>query len=283
MCSRDVLESQRLTPQVHRSVGWSQDEFWISFWVGPQVPPDELGPRVAEIAEANFTGYLGFNGAASGQPVPDAARVAHEVRTVMRIYCVSGLSSLFAKIAVALTSPRVKQIELCADHGLRCVPSLCDIKCCDVPVVHNSSCLPLGKQSPAFWGFQLLDEPFGHPNAFDFRAIGAWSRSLATARPDVLRYINLEGAADVHHFPTVADYAVYIQSFVKEVEPQVLSMDFYPYFAEVLDAPCPPTDGDHCRDTKAMYGTTLAVLRTAAETSATKPIPFWNFFNSGCS
>ena len=50
--------------------------------MGPQVPLHELPRRVAEIAEANFTGYLGFNGVAAGQPVPDAAKVALEVRAL---------------------------------------------------------------------------------------------------------------------------------------------------------------------------------------------------------
>ena len=57
-------------------------------------------------------------------------------------------------------------------------------------------------------------------------------------------------------------------------------MDFYPYFAEVLPAPCPPGNGDHCTDTKEMYSSTLAVLRDAAETPAAGPIPFWAFFNA---
>ena len=39
-----------------------QDRFFISYWVGPQVPIPELDERFAEIAAANFTGHLGFNG-----------------------------------------------------------------------------------------------------------------------------------------------------------------------------------------------------------------------------
>ena len=111
------------------SVKWQQDAFWISFWVGPQVGLDELDARVAEVAECNFTGYLGFNGGGKTSPYyPDAARVA-------------------------------KEIELCDKHGLRCVPSLCDVECCEVPVNRSSACLELGRASPNFWGYQLLDEP----------------------------------------------------------------------------------------------------------------------------
>eukprot|EP01047_Picozoa_sp_COSAG01_P054665 COSAG01_NODE_5999_length_3905_cov_9.655028_5_plen_190_part_01 len=82
---------------------WQQDAFWISFWVGPQVELSELDERFAEVSECNFTGYLGFNGAHKGSFTPNGARVA-------------------------------KEIELCDKHGLRCVPSLCDVECCEVPV-----------------------------------------------------------------------------------------------------------------------------------------------------
>ena len=105
---------------------WQQDAFWISFWVGPQVGLDELDERVAEVAECNFTGYLGFNGDAKGPYHPGPARVA-------------------------------KEIELCDKHGLRCVPSLCDVECCG-PVNTSSGCLELGRTSKNFWGYQLLDE-----------------------------------------------------------------------------------------------------------------------------
>lgn len=85
------------------AAAWSQDEFWISFWVGPQVSLDELGPRVAEIAEANFTGYLGFND-------PDSARVAREVRARASVHILSAdtwLGCLVKTCAGQLTSATV--------------------------------------------------------------------------------------------------------------------------------------------------------------------------------
>lgn len=102
---------------------WKQDAFWISFWVGPQVDVPELDGRFAEIAEANFTGYLGFNGNSVSPYRPNATRVAAE-------------------------------IELCDKHGLKCVPSLCGEHMGSV----DSPCDGLGESSPDFWGFQLLDE-----------------------------------------------------------------------------------------------------------------------------
>ena len=38
-----------------------QDRYAISFWVDPQVPPQDMDVRFAEIAAANFTAHLGFN------------------------------------------------------------------------------------------------------------------------------------------------------------------------------------------------------------------------------
>ena len=51
----------------------------ISFWVGPQVSVLELDGRFAEIAEANFTGYLRFNGNSHSPYRPNATRVAVEI------------------------------------------------------------------------------------------------------------------------------------------------------------------------------------------------------------
>jgi hypothetical protein len=216
---------------------WQQDVFWISFWVGPQVGLAELDERVAEVAECNFTGYLGFNGKSQSPFHPDAARVA-------------------------------KEIELCDKHGLRCVPSLCDVECCG-PVNKSSGCLALGQASKNFWGYQLLDE-----SQYVDAAIGSWSRAIGALRPDALQFYNLLGAADFTAFKTLKDYARYVSSFVAGTSPAVLSMDFYPYFAEA-PSPCPVGNGDHCRDTKALYGSTLAVLRSAAEVAPGGPIPFW--------
>ena len=110
------------------TAAWKQDAFWISFWVGPQVALGELDSRFAELAEGNFTGYLGYNG--GGAFAPNPVRVALE-------------------------------ISLCEKHELRCVPSLCNDDCCG-PLKHGG-CLDLGR-APAdkhFWGFQTLDEKFG--------------------------------------------------------------------------------------------------------------------------
>jgi hypothetical protein len=225
---------------------WQQDVFWISFWAGPEVPVAELDGRFAEIVEANFTGYLG-NGPGTKAFPATPARVSAE-------------------------------ITLCAKHGLRCVPHLCEVQCCSPlpPSVlpGNTSCIGLGQGDPDFWGFQLLDEPF------DFAQVGNWTRQIASARPDALRFINLVGAGDWDFFKDVDDYASFVASFVSAVRPQVLSMDFYPVFSKQQPSfNEPPCGARDCRESKDLYGASLGVLRQAAESSPDGPIPFWNFFN----
>eukprot|EP01050_Picozoa_sp_SAG11_P009129 SAG11_NODE_840_length_6909_cov_27.081057_3_plen_230_part_00 len=182
---------------------WRQDAFFISFWVGPQVAEAELDDRFAEIVEANFTGYLGFNGEADVKlnPFrPNASRVARE-------------------------------IELCDKYGLKCVPSLCGARLGSA----DSPCAGLGKRSPNFWGWQLLDEP-GGATTKEFSAMGRWQAQLAAARPSALSFFNLLGDTP---FASLGEYAEYIGDFTARVHPQLVSMDFYPRFPETA----PPRAG----------------------------------------
>ena len=145
----------------------------------------ELDGRFAEIAAANFTGYLGFNGEAgvlSNPFRPTASRVARE-------------------------------IALCDKHGLKCVPSLCGAPLGSA----DSPCAGLGEGSPNFWGWQLLDEP-GGATTKEFAAMGRWQARLAAARPSALSFFNLLGDTP---FASAADYAAYIGNFTGSVRPQV--------------------------------------------------------------
>ena len=100
-----------------RQVNWKQDDFFISFWVGPQVPLQELDERFAELVEANFTGFLGFNGGGS-IAAPNPARVAAE-------------------------------ITACDKYNLRCVPSICEsISRKPTP---GGSCAGLGVNATNMW------------------------------------------------------------------------------------------------------------------------------------
>lgn len=220
---------------------WQQDAFWISFWVGPQVALPELDGRFAEIAEANFTGYLGFDGHSKSPYGPNATRVA-------------------------------KEIELCDKHGLKCVPSLCGKHMGSV----DSPCIGLGKDSPNFWGYQLLDE------VGKFDEMAAWHSSLAAVRPAALNFFNLLGDTP---FASTDIYSAYINAFVQTVKPNVVSMDFYPAFGPASDAELAvegtAAGGGLTAGTSRMpqskddYGQTLGVLRQQAENAPGGPIPFW--------
>ena len=255
--------------QQHATVppAWKQDAFFISFWVGPQVPIGELDARIAEVAEANFTGFLGFNGTRE----QGAYEPAHPARVRT-------------------------EVDSCARHGLRCVPSLCGVIPGRLPLEKsNHTCLEIGAGAENFWGFQLVDEP---PPG-DFRVLAEWSAAIAAARPDALRFFNLLPSADLSVFPHLRDYEDYVRNFTGVVKPQVLSMDFYVTFGSGSGSgrcspwpgmpPSPPgsqcperaqdANGD-CRESKAMYSANLAVLRRQAERAPGGPIPFWTFFNA---
>ncbi len=140
-----------------------------------------------------------------------------------------------------------KQLALCERHGLGLL-----VRCPSVPFDQ----LPDG---PACWGYVLRDEP----NAADFPGLAEQVAELRLARPGKLGYINL--------FPDYASeaqlgtptYEEHVARFVDEVKPDVLSMDYYPYFG--------PND-----DWRDGYCGNVAVMR---EHSLRAGIPFWNFFN----
>ena len=249
------------------AVPWRQDEFFISFWVGPQVPVGELDARIAEVAEANFTGFLGFNGT--------RAEGAYEPAHPARVQA---------------------EVDACARHGLRCVPSLCGVVPGRLPLdKSNRTCLSIGAGAAHFWGFQLVDEP----SPGDFSALAEWSEAITAARPDALRFFNLLPSAELSMFPHLRDYEAYVSNFTRAVKPQVLSMDFYTTFGSGSGAgrcspwpgmppsapgsQCPEraqdANGD-CRESKWMYSANLAVLRRQAEHAPGGPIPFWTFFNA---
>ena len=80
------------------------------------------------------------------------------------------------------------------------------------------------KDHPALAGYYLRDEP----SAADFEALAKWARRIQSADADHPCYINL--------FPTyatpdqlgAANYASYVERFLKEVPVPVLSFDHYP-------------------------------------------------------
>jgi len=113
---------------------------------------------------------------------------------------------------------------------------------------------------PACWGYLLTDEP----NASAFPALAERAKAIRQAKPGHLAYVNL--------FPNYAspaqlgtpNYEEHVSRFMREFQPDVLSMDHYPLMRP---------DGDS-RDS---YCSNLDVFRRH---SLAANIPFWNYFYS---
>ncbi len=142
----------------------------------------------------------------------------------------------------------VRQIELCEKHGLKAVVAMAGLPAAQLPT------------GPACWGYHLVDEPV----AGTFPDLGKLVDGIRQARPGKLAYINL--FPDYASTPALGTktYDEYVQRFIKEVNPDVLSMDHYPMFR-------PGADGReaYCRNLEVMRRESLAA-----------GIPFWNFFNT---
>lgn len=144
--------------------------------------------------------------------------------------------------------PAVEQLKMCEKHGLKALVHLDR---------QDLNALPDG---PACWGYSIVDEP----DASRFPALRKAVDALRQARPGRLGYINL--------FPNYANagqlgtptYDEHVSRFIREVQPDVLSMDHYPIFR-------PGGDGrdNYCRNLEVMRRESIA-----------GGIPFWNFFNS---
>jgi hypothetical protein len=111
------------------------------------------------------------------------------------------------------------------------------------------------------WGYCLRDEP----SAADFPNLREQVAQVSAGCPGKFGYINLfPGYASPSKQLGTENYEEYVQRFVDEVNPEVLSLDHYPIFK-------PDNDG---RD---RYCADLEVIRRHA---LRKGIPFWNFFNA---
>lgn len=112
----------------------------------------------------------------------------------------------------------------------------------------------------ACWGSLLMDEP----GAAQFPELAKRAAEVRERRPGRFGYINL--------FPNYANagqlgtptYEEHVARFVREVQPEVLSMDHYPLMSPK-------------GDTRASYCENLEVFRTQ---SLAAKIPFWNYFYS---
>jgi hypothetical protein len=141
-----------------------------------------------------------------------------------------------------------KQLRLCEKYGLAAIVRSDFTKPEDLP------------ESPACWGYHLVDEP----NTAAFAGLKERVDVVRKNRPGKLAYINLlpnYANAGQLGAPTYDDY---VERFCKEVGTDVLCMDYYPMMT-------PTADG------REGYCTNLESMR---KYSLIYRIPFWNFFNT---
>lgn len=114
--------------------------------------------------------------------------------------------------------------------------------------------------SKTVWGYMIQDEP----SAADFPKLQKRVAELRAVRPGKLAFINLFPDYATPEQLGTKTYEEYVDKFVKEVNVDVLSMDYYPHFKPGKDE----RDG---------YCGNLEVMR---KFSLERGIPFWNFFNT---
>jgi hypothetical protein len=140
-----------------------------------------------------------------------------------------------------------QHLERCERYGLKTlIPAGTDIE--------------KAPDGPACWGYTLVDEP----GAGAFPDLGRRAEKIRTKRPGHFGYINLfPNYAPLAALGT-ASYDEHVAKFMREVKPEVLSMDHYPLMRP---------DGD----SRSSYCDNLECFRKYALAA---DIPFWNFFYS---
>ena len=209
---------------------WARDEFPIGLWWPP--PPGETNvERYREIADTGINFVIGGNGV-QDMPRNRAMLVAAEANDLLAI----------------VIDSRLRASASCSEAELRQI--------IDRVVAEY-------RGYPAFAGFNLYDEP----SADEFERLGLMTSILRDQVPEALAYVNL--------FPTYANpvsqlrtstYEEYVDRFVAEVEPPLLSFDHYPLLED-----------DRGVAMTLDYFRNWAVIRRAALREA---IPAWIFIQS---
>jgi hypothetical protein len=160
----------------------------------------------------------------------------------------------------ATKPPEVKlQIAAARRAGLAAIPSFCGGACANL-------------SGPGVWGFQIIDEP-------QVPMFPAVAKLVAQAKAaGDMAFVNLfPDYAFGPHSPFGPSYSAYVKQYVREVQPNMLSLDNYPHFGTAGGTGC---DAPPCAagpQTKANYIANLLVLREAALAA---DIPFFNFFKA---
>jgi hypothetical protein len=225
------------------SARWKQDVFMISEWQAPFAAAgprweEEADLRYKEFADANFTVMLGG---------------LHANQTACM--CIAGTEACCGHTAGAV------QMRLCEKHGLKCVPGP---RVNPGPPARVERVDPALAASPAFWGFDLSDEP----SVRAFPDLANVSRQVAALYPGKLRFVNLLPNYAPAAAYNATTYAAYVEDFMVELQPDVVCMDHYPFFELADDQTCESREG---------YRNNLAVLRAAG---LRHDVPFMNFFNT---
>jgi hypothetical protein len=139
-------------------------------------------------------------------------------------------------------------LKLCEQHDLKAIVSMAGLTPDKLP------------ESPACWGYHLVDEP----GAGAFPDLRRTVDAIRAARPGKLAYINLLPDYASPSVLGTKTYDEHLARFNSEVGGDVLSMDHYPAFLPGADG----RDG-YCRNLESMRKASLAA-----------GIPFWNFFNT---
>lgn len=204
--------------------------FPIGLW-WPPTPAETTNERYAEIAAAGFNLVLGGNGVNS--PGPNQAMLkAAEAAGIKVIAADWRLNFTQDTAAVAR-----QVVRLAAQY----------------------------KTYPALLGYLLYDEP----SIEQFDKLGVAIKELSRTDPERIGYVNL--------FPTYAtagqlgvkDYPTYVERFMTDVKPTVLSFDHYPLAGGVEQTEPDQISWD--------YYYNLSVIRNAA---LKYNVPFWAFIQS---
>lgn len=139
-------------------------------------------------------------------------------------------------------------LDLCRKYDLKALVSSEGVEADKLP------------DSPACWGYQVQDEP----HVKDFPKLASRVAAIRKARPGKLAYINLYPDEVALGAIGTNSYEEYLGRYLKEVNPDLLSMDSYPLFT-------PESDGreTYCRNLSLMRRYSLQTERT-----------FWNWFNA---
>ena len=140
-----------------------------------------------------------------------------------------------------------KQLEVCRRCGLKAI-------------VRAEGPVEKWPDTDACWGYMMVDEP----GAGAFPDLAKRADEIRRKHPGRFGYINLLPNYASPGMLGTPDYDTHVAEFVKQVRPEVLSMDHYPLMRP---------EGD----SRQSYLDNLATMR---KYSLASRVPFWNFFYS---